>query len=100
MQIEATLVADYERFHSGGPGTIRFDKDGNGQIARMPFKCPCGCGDVFGVSLKPAVANGWEWNGSQECPTLSPSVLCYDSKADRRVEHWHGYLRNGIWESC
>lgn len=30
----------------------------------------------------------WEWNGSHEAPTLTPSILCGDTG-------WHGYMRAG-----
>lgn len=95
-RVGVTLVANSEALLNGGPGTIRFDNNAEGQPARMPFKCPCGCGIVAGVSLKPANPNGWEWNGSKDKPTLSPSVLIKDGDG----EHWHGWLRDGIWESC
>lgn len=35
----------------------------------------------------------WGWDGNEEIPTLSPSIL--DNSTG-----WHGYLRNGILESC
>lgn len=63
---------------------------------RLWWSCPCGCGHVtflhVGKGFKPADPPSWEWNGSTEAPTLSPSV--------HRVGHWHGWLRNGVWESC
>ncbi len=43
---------------------------------RLPLNCP----------------DGWTWDGNQERPTLSPSIHC--------VDHWHGYLRAGRFESC
>ena len=63
---------------------------------RLWWSCPCGCGHVtflhVGKGFKPADGPSWEWNGSMDAPTLSPSV--------HRVGHWHGWLRNGVWESC
>lgn len=60
------------------------------------YCCPCGCGItaclVVGNGFKPATAPSWNWNGSTEAPTLAPSV--------HHPGHWHGWLRNGIWESC
>jgi hypothetical protein len=34
----------------------------------------------------------WKWDGNEEKPTLSPSILC--------PGEWHGYLRAGRLESC
>lgn len=33
----------------------------------------------------------WGWNENEEMPTLQPSLL---------TPNWHGYLKNGILESC
>lgn len=30
----------------------------------------------------------WDWNGSHEAPTLSPSILVHNK--------WHGFLREGV----
>ena len=34
----------------------------------------------------------WGWDGNEENPTLTPSILSPGA--------WHGFLRNGILESC
>lgn len=34
----------------------------------------------------------WTWDGNLEKPTLTPSI--------HRVGHWHGYLRDGFFQSC
>lgn len=36
----------------------------------------------------------WELSGSQDKPTLSPSIL------SGGVTEWHGYLRDGVFVSC
>jgi len=33
----------------------------------------------------------WDWNGSHEAPTLSPSIL-----VDFGSGTWHGFLRDGV----
>lgn len=58
------------------------------------FQCPCGCGAVGGVKV--AGEGAWQWNGSREKPTVHPSVLLHGNDGP----HWHGWLRNGVWESC
>ena len=45
----------------------------------------------------------WDWDGNIEKPTLTPSVHAlpiepYDDYPSR--VGWHGFLRNGRWESC
>lgn len=60
------------------------------------YCCPCGCGHVgrlhVGEATKPAESPSWAWTGGREAATLMPSV--------HHVGHWHGWLRNGVWESC
>jgi len=34
----------------------------------------------------------WGWDGNEDSPTLTPSILS--------LGEWHGYIRNGILESC
>lgn len=41
------------------------------------------------VNLPPTV---WQWDGNVEKPTLSPSIDVHG--------HWHGYLRDGVLQSC
>jgi hypothetical protein len=43
------------------------------------------------VVLPIAGANKWDWNGSHEAPTLSPSIL-----VDFGSGTWHGFLREGV----
>jgi hypothetical protein len=79
------------------PGSVSFspypDSDGE---QYMSYVCPCGCGHqsslTVGNGFKPADPPSWQWNGSRDKPTLSPSV--------HHVGHWHGYLTDGVWRSC
>lgn len=107
--VQATHAPDKEQFFD-------FDDDGNsdpylGRVAgsfRVQdadetgvqifwYCCPCGCGSVgalrVGNGFKPAIAEpSWQWNGSVEKPTLTPSV--------NHVGHWHGFLTDGEWKPC
>jgi hypothetical protein len=60
------------------------------------YTCPCGCGRqaplVVGNGFKPHEGPSWNWNGSLDSATLHPSV--------HHQGHWHGWLKNGVWESC
>lgn len=73
-------------------GGFEFLKDKTGRISLMVMICPCGCGNTGGLKIRPAPSPSWDWDGNLDAPTLSPSV--------HHVGHWHGWLRNGIWESC
>ena len=75
-------------------GSVRFDGvDGNHE---MWFCCPCGCGAFsripVGENVKPDQSPSWKWNGSKTEPTLEPSVNQLNCG-------WHGWLRDGYWES-
>ena len=77
-------------------GSLYFADAGDGRAA-LWFFCPCGCGDIariaVGVSHKPAqVSPSWHWNGRKDAPTLTPSV--HQGRCG-----WHGWLRDGYWES-
>jgi hypothetical protein len=74
------------------PGAFEFYVDGTGATAGMIYCCPCGCGATGSLAFRPRPSPSWEWDGNRDAPTLSPSV--------HHVGHWHGYLRNGVWESC
>ena len=60
------------------------------------YACPCGCGRAGGLNVaegkKPAYSPSWQWNGSTDAPTLTPSV--------HHIGHWHGFLTAGMWVSC
>ena len=58
----------------------------------LEYICPCGCGRHGWLAFKPEVSPSWLWNGNRDKPTLEPSI--------HHRDHWHGYLRNGVWESC
>lgn len=79
-----------------------------GEIYGISYDCPCDppyndCGGRQIVPVKTSwdsrpvcadsLARGWDLTGdSFETVTLSPSI--------HQVGHWHGYLRNGVVESC
>lgn len=86
--VKALRVDDTE---FGAAGDFEFYTDG-GRIAGIIYVCPCGCGKTGALGFRPQPSPSWEWDGNQESPTLSPSV--------HHVGHWHGWLRNGVWESC
>jgi len=87
MSLPASHVHGYDQCTF--PGAYYFG-DGHRFII---FRCPCGCGQVLNLPIKNAGESGpgWEWNGHEEQPTLTPSI--------RRMDgcEWHGFLTNGEW---
>lgn len=96
--VKATHIPDKEAFQASFqegrvPGSFRVVEDG--ADITFWYCCPCGCASLgpldVGRNRKPIADHAtWEWNGSFDAPTLSPSV--------HHVGHWHGWLRNGVWE--
>lgn len=70
--------------------------------ATIWFTCPCGCGCMARLPLRPSVERAsWQWDGNEESPTLYPSVHHQvDDGAGGLKTHWHGWLRAGEWVSC
>lgn len=75
------------------PGAYDFDADSKYII----YRCPCGCGELRSVPIMEGEKQerSWQWNGSKEKPTLTPSLLhiAHDVKGCT----WHGYLTDGVW---
>lgn len=98
-RIRACLVDDIRAEAGFTPGAIEIVEykpvEGEESVG-FAFRCPCGCGCEGYLPIRPAnrLTPSWEWDGNREAPTLTPSVLF------RGGCEWHGWLRNGIWESC
>jgi hypothetical protein len=73
------------------PGTGVWMRGSDGKIASLWFTCPCGCGAIAAVTVNPAYGKAWAWNGSEDKPTTTPSILrTHGCK-------WHGWLTDGIF---
>jgi hypothetical protein len=67
----------------------------------LRFVCPCGCRVIHSLRLvapgteRDSAMHGpyWEWDGSESCPTLSPSIHL------SRACGWHGFLKAGTFEA-
>lgn len=58
--------------------------------------CP-GCGHVGCMRVgnpKPGASPSWAMTGDPAAPTFSPSINCVGCCG------WHGFLKNGVFESC
>lgn len=80
------------------PGDFSYASNSSDEVAGLCIKCP-GCGAesyLQFANTATTVEHGskWSWDGNRIEPTLSPSVHSVGCCG------WHGYLRNGKWESC
>lgn len=76
------------------PGEYKIVLDDAGRPGRILFACPCGCGSHPGARFKPSDPNGWDFAGTVDKPTITPSILVIGGCA------WHGYLTDGIFTTC
>ena len=94
-EVKATVVADIDELRGlRVPGAIDFVGE---PPAGVRFICPCGCGNESWMAFSERDSPGpaWDWNGSREHPTLTPSVFNSGMPCQ-----WHGYLTDGVWRSC
>lgn len=90
--VKAKMFDDIDSVNVTPGGFEYFVNASDKKVAGMIYSCPCGCGRIGALDFKPSESPSWVWDGNEEEPTLSPSV--------HDVGHWHGYLKNGVWESC
>lgn len=69
--------------------------------------CPCGCGGKIVLWFKGGSLNGsggdpeHEWEVTGEWPKASMMPSIGYAKDQRTGQfHWHGYLKNGVFEEC
>lgn len=89
----ATKVADIRSSEGMTPGAVEF-RALDGEVKGVAFRCPCGCGHESWLPIGRG-ERGWEWNGSEDAPTLTPSILQSGLPCK-----WHGFLTNGKFVSC
>lgn len=42
--------------------------------------------------------NGWTWDGNEDTPTFSPSILVRWQRVAGQPERCHSFIRGGVWE--
>jgi len=83
-------VLNMDEAHQVGLGAFCFDSREWHLLAMMPDKN--GTPTLCSFNIGDAKADPyWYWNGDRDKPTLSPSL--------HWPGHWHGWLRNGRFES-
>lgn len=92
--VKAVLIEEF--VFDAEPGQCQWKPD----EPKLYFACP-GCGAWGGVRIghpKPEKSPSWDIvSGMPEDPsalTLAPSINCIGCCG------WHGYLKNGVFESC
>lgn len=69
-----------------------------GTVMGIEHGCPCGCGRKSTLFFSSYTKDdGWTVEQPFPKATLSPSIGMF--RGDNPY-HWHGYLRNGIFEEC
>lgn len=77
------------------PGASEWLNGTDGKTVSLAFACPCGCGNVGMLPVRDGFSRPkWNWDGSLDAPTLTPSVLRLTPCA------WHGHLIKGVWTRC
>ena len=110
MEVKASKVDKFSDMKHPGDYQYYSQKGVDGH-AGIIFVCPCGkhSGEPTGMIEGKLATNGiralpfenapgigakWNWNGSEEMPSLTPSIL------DISECHWHGFLTDGVFRSC
>lgn len=91
-EIQGKRVESFEEMNL--PGDFLWLPEDN--PARLMFLCPCGCGAYLGVSVRGDESKHpvWDWDQNLERPTIKPSIKFIDGC------NWHGFLKNGKFETC
>jgi hypothetical protein len=74
-----------------------------GPVVGLNHACPCGCGKKSFVRLNPEYWEAgtkpmWTREGDDLHMTLAPSIGI--KPLENGKYHWHGFLRNGVFEEC
>lgn len=93
-QVEAIPVDSREAVDAGAPGSFYISKDRK----ELYLRCPCGrCDKRNSLNLDRARGSyTWSLSGKPDKPSISPSIHWMEK--DGRKTHWHGWLKNGVFE--
>lgn len=91
-------VENDARVVQGGPGAWcwKFNEAGRRFLC---CKLPSGSVAVLPVQ-RGGEDSGWHWDGDEQRPTLSPSILQRDDEPTPGRVGWHGFLQAGRLVSC
>ena len=106
---QAVQVAGFDECTSPGAFYFTRRQEPPGVRAGIILSCPCGCGSLFGATFKGhrEDGGGWDVSGAWPNASLSPSLGFHAAKGTPAAAvgpdghfHWHGWLRNGVFEEC
>lgn len=88
--------------HPGKAGAILFTtKFESEEINGFVHACPCGCGIWSGIHFRNYNKEPmWDRTGDDLHMTLTPSIGIHHVETGKSGYHWHGFLRNGVFEEC
>lgn len=93
-RVKAVLVGSASEVVTGPPGAYFVSEDGK----HFHLRCPGG--SCTKSAVLPLVSGEgpyvWQLSGPPGSPTLSPSIHWFETNGV--TTHWHGWLRNGIFE--
>lgn len=85
MHLKFTAADDVRNCDTKGAADFRYI---DGKLMGCGYRCP-GCGEEDYLPINNG-ERGWTFSGSEESPTLHPSI-------EHRSCKWHGYLEGGTW---
>jgi hypothetical protein len=106
--VKATLIPASEGKYEKAtqtPGAFYYTVNQDGERVGLIHSCPCGCGLLGALNFDPEQKGKrpvWSRSGPDDAPTCSPSVGFHGTPQSVKGPdgyHWHGWLRNGVWES-
>ena len=101
--VDVVVFSDYDKAVEHGPGAIIWEGDplesGGGMIFIVPGETGPRYIDVSPIGGKKDGRPVWKISGTKEKPTLHPSINALDHD-DLNKSVWHGWLKNGRFESC
>ena len=84
-----------------GAGAFCYDVDGYGTpylLFRYPGKADADADEEIAVGSVPLEGKGWTFDGNEDAPTISPSILYRTLYEGEWIEKFHGFIRNGYLE--
>jgi len=92
--VKAVRVDDIRSEEGMRPGAVEF-REIEGTVRGIAFRCPCACGYESYLPVNILDRPSWQWNGSFDAPSTTPSILQSGLPCK-----WHGYLTNGEFVPC
>jgi hypothetical protein len=96
----ALVIVDRLKLFPSPAGHVEFWSEGESLRAGLNFGCPCGCGATGAITFDRGDGRGWTVTGEWPKASLQPSIGFWSDAKRGDGYHWHGYLREGVFEEC